>query len=303
MKGRRFVLDTVRALFEWAADTERGNLLPEGFHNPFLRWGRAQDVFVGDQLAEPDITLPMTIRFVQACDAFQLRLFVPLIMFGLRAAEPCLLFREHVDQDWLSVLCIPELDHATKGRRDKRLPLIAELQSFWAILRSNTATGLLFERRSVVEKREMAPLRGASLNEVAKEYRRRCAAAGNPAAVGREQVRDEVIHQAGGLNYDQIEQEFHSIRRRLGWPAQATLKDFRHSFATMLGNSPMAEAYKKYLMGQSPGRAALNAYTHLNQIREQFSTAVHREWPSLLQVITDALQSTGLANSVANGRT
>ena len=37
MKGQGFVLDTVRALFEWAADPERGNLLPDGFRNPFHR--------------------------------------------------------------------------------------------------------------------------------------------------------------------------------------------------------------------------------------------------------------------------
>jgi hypothetical protein len=37
MKGQTFVLDTVRAMLEWAADPDRGNLLPEGFRNPFLR--------------------------------------------------------------------------------------------------------------------------------------------------------------------------------------------------------------------------------------------------------------------------
>jgi hypothetical protein len=40
-------------------------------------------------------------------------------------------------------------------------------------------------------------------------------------------------------------------------------------FATILGSTSTAEAYKKYLMGQAPGRAALNAYTHLNELRPQ----------------------------------
>jgi hypothetical protein len=47
----------------------------------------------------------------------------------------------------------------------------------------------------------------------------------------------------------------------------------------------MAEAYKKYLMGQSPGRAALNAYTHLTQLREQFRAAVAREWPEVIAAV------------------
>ena len=35
MKGQALVLDVVRSMLEWAADPERGNLLPEGFRNPF----------------------------------------------------------------------------------------------------------------------------------------------------------------------------------------------------------------------------------------------------------------------------
>ena len=250
LEGAAFVLDTVRALFEWAVlDDERGNLLPEGFRNPFLRWGRSQDIVRGDQLAEPDITLSMSIEFVQACDPFQLRLFVLLIVFGLRAAEPCLLFREHLDQGWLSVPCIPELEYLTKGRRDKRLPLIADLQPFWATLGGGAATGLPLNAGRL-SKAERRPCFGEFLStNWPKSTGDVVPPSDNPAASGRAQIRDEVIHEAGGLNYDQIEQEFHSVERRLGWPAKATLKDFRHGFATMVGNSPMSEAYKKYLMG------------------------------------------------------
>lgn len=49
MRNTQFVLDAVRALFAWACDPDRGKLLPEGFHNPFLRSGsRASSVALLD---------------------------------------------------------------------------------------------------------------------------------------------------------------------------------------------------------------------------------------------------------------
>ena len=73
----------------------------------------------------PTLLYRWQLVFVENCDVYQLRLFVPIILFGLRAAEPCLLFRERLDSSWLTVACFPEVAHFTKGRRDKRLPLIA----------------------------------------------------------------------------------------------------------------------------------------------------------------------------------
>ena len=157
MKGQAFVTDAVRAMLEWAADPERGNLLPETFRNPFRRRQEPRAVFRGDPLAAPDITVPMAVALVGACDCFQLRLFVPLILFGLRAAEPAWLFHEHLDADWLRVPCIPELSYFTKGRRDKKLPLPESLPRFWDLLRRPAPQGLLYERRAVVAGRAPAP--------------------------------------------------------------------------------------------------------------------------------------------------
>ena len=227
----------------------------------------------------------MTVAFLERCDRYQVRLFVPLILFGLRAAEPCLLFRAHLEPGWLRVCCIPELGYFTKGRRDKRLPLIAELRLFWDWLRDSAAPGPLYQRRSVVEGREPARLREASLADLIREFQARCAPSQARGHAERLRLRARLLQEAGGLSYDHIEQEFRRVARRLGWPAAATLKDFRHAFATMLGNTPMAEPYKKYLMGQSPGKAALNAYTHLTHLREQFQAAVNDAWQALIEAI------------------
>jgi hypothetical protein len=293
MRGQTFVLDTVRALYQWAGDPERGNLLPEGYHNAFLRASGNRSLLHGDLLAQPDITLDMAMVFIMACDRFQLRLFVLMLLFGLRAAEPCFLFREYLAADWLQVPCNSELNYLTKGRRSKRLPLVEELRPFWEALRQGSVHGLLYERRAVIEGRERAPRRGATLAELVTEFQARCAANKSLDAAGRLRLRDLVLREAGAMHYDHVEQEFRRVARRLQWPPQATLKDFRHLFGTTLGNTPMAEAYKKYLLGQSVGRTALMAYTHLNKLQEQYAAAVRREWMPLVEVILQRLVETG----------
>jgi len=290
MTAQSFVLDTVRALFEWASDPERGKLLPEGFRNPFRRLGESRTVLRGDPLADPDITLPMAIDLVHACDQFQLRLFVPLLLFGLRAAEPCLLFVEYLDKEWLRVPCNPDLDYRTKGRRDKRFPLLEELQDFWRDLHGDRGHGLLYVRRSVADGQEQARMCGTAMIDVVAEYRQRCARIPGLKAAQRQKLRDAVIQEAGGLTYDHIQGEFAGLAKQLNWPRQATLKDLRHLFATTMNNATMPEAYRRYLMGQSPGKAAIVAYTHLNELHRHYTEAVRREWQPFIAAIQARVQ-------------
>ncbi len=285
MKGQAFVLDTVRALFEWAADPERGGLLPDGFRNPFRRAGANRSLLQGDPLAQPDITLRMALDLIAACDAWQLRLFAPMLLFGLRAAEPCFLFAEYVKDGWLQVPCNPDLDVKTKGRRSKRFPLPDELNSLWSLLPSEGTMGLLYTRRPVAEGLQRPPLLGQSLSELVEEYRRRCARVDQLSALARRRLRDGVLRDGGGLSYDHIEGEFTNLTRRLGWPATATLKDLRHLFATAMNNAAMPEAYRRYLMGHAPSRAAIVAYTHLHELNRHYAEALHKEWPDLVAAI------------------
>ena len=287
MRSPQFVADAIRALFAWGCDPDRGGLLPDGFRNPFLRSGTRAPVLKGDPLAAPDVTLPMAIDLIRACDAFQLRLFVPLLVFGLRAAEPCVLFADHLHDGWLSVPCIPELGLLTKGRRDKRFPLLEELEPFWDVFRAGKEKGLLLERRAVTEGREKAPLRAVPLPELIREYRSRCEQTNAKSADERVSIRDGVLRDAGGLDYDHIQSEFSKLTNGLGWPTHATLKDLRHLFATTLNNAGVPDGYVRYLMGHAPGKAAVVAYTHLDQLRRHYSTATKQEWAPLLAAINE----------------
>lgn len=284
MKGQRFVLDAARAMFAWAADPERGGLLPEGFRNPFIGKNRVNAV-AADRAIEPDITMPMAIDFIGACDPYQLKLFAPLILLGLRAAEPCFVFHEYRESGWLRVPCNLDLDYRTKGRRDKRFPLLPSMESIWTYVLGDASKGLVLCRRSVFEGREQPPLVGSSLTELVAEFRARCGQSSAVSAAVRREIRDMVLHDAGAVTYDQIEGEFHKIARRLGWPRSATVKDFRHLFSTMTENAGMPNDYRRYFMGQSAGRAPIVTYTHLDQLREQFSRAVENEWRPLIDAL------------------
>lgn len=276
------VFDALRAMFHWAADPERGGLLPDGFRNPFDQAERSIRKAACDLFGEPDITVPMAVDFLQACDDYQLPLFATLIFYGLRAAEPIYLFREHLEGTWLKVNCLPDLDYLTKGRRDKRFPLVPPLDRLLCI---DKGKGLLFPRRGVLQKSKAAPLYGISLVELAEEYRHRSRATSATSAVERLQLREQVLHDAGGLNYDRIEHEFQSVAHRLHWPRAATLKDFRHLFSTCLENSGVPEFYRRYFMGQSPGKSAIVTYTHLNELEKQFSKAADGPLAPMTEVV------------------
>jgi integrase len=115
-------------------------------------------------------------------------------------------------------------------------------------------------------------------------HRLRAQAASDVTAT-RQDFRDAVLRDAGSLTYDHIQGEFQRLARQLKWPREATPKDLRHLFATTMNNAHIPEAYRRYLMGQSPGKAAIVAYTHLNELRRHYAEAVHREWLPLIEKI------------------
>ena len=248
---------------------------------------------------QPDITAAMAVDFIKLCDAFQLRLFGPLVLFGLRAAEPIYLFHEQIEGDWLKVICLPALGYLTKGKRDKRFPIPFCLQNAWGTA-STPGQGLLFTRREASAGCRNVPWCGASLADLCEEFQRRCRRCPELSAAARETIRDQLIRDAGGLNYDQIEHEFQRLARQLGWPRTATPKDLRHLFSTSLENSGVPQFYRRYLMGQSPGRAPIVTYTHLNQLDSQFQKALDQDLAPLVELSTGG-RGTGRAIFPKNG--
>jgi len=208
MRRPDYVLDVARAMYLWAADPDQGKLLPEDFRNPFLRRGRRQRQAPPNQLGEPDITVPMAADFLQACDDYQLRLFAPLVLYGLRPSELCYLFGNPDDRHGLDVVCRPELDYRTKGGRDKRLPLVPPLPELLYGNGKGRPSGLLYLRRCAVEGSGRIRLLASTREELVAEFERRCKQDRVHTAADRRRVRDQVLRDAGGMNYDHIATEF-----------------------------------------------------------------------------------------------
>ncbi len=302
MQATEFVLDTVRAMYAWAGDPARGGRLPDGFQNPFLRRAVPRRRVAVDLTSEPDITAAMAAQFLAACDDYQFRLFFPYVFYGLRAAEPVHLFHEFIEDDWLTVPCIPDLDYTTKGRRNKRLPLLPELKAL--LLRGETNSkpvGLVYQRRAVAAGQERPPLAGMSLADLVAAFEQRRRKAGVMDAFAAAKLRDAVLADVGGTSYDAIQGEFRRVARALEWPTQATLKDFRHLFGTALANGGMPEHERRYLLGHAPGNEAIVTYTHLNKLAEHYRHAIEQELDPALAVLRRRVSECSAPGSDATG--
>jgi hypothetical protein len=157
------------------------------------------------------------------------------------------------------------------------------------------AQGLLFTRRSIFEGQENPPPLGASQTHLADVLEQQLR--GHTGALERQRIRDRLLKAAGAITYDQVEDEFRKLAKKLDWGSQATLKDFRHMFASSLANAGMPEPYRQYLMGHATSSATIAAYTHLNKVGEQYLLVADREWPSLLAVLHDKLRVPQLRRS------
>lgn len=290
VRGQQYVLDVVRGMYQWAADPERGNLLPAGFRNPFAGSRRRTDRQVADPVQHPDIDISMATDLVNSADRFQLSILAPLLLFGLRPAELGWLFREKLDASWLRVACVPELDYMTKGRRDKRFPVPDCLRNLWNHGAATTSC-LLYTNRRVAEGHVRPSSTGNSLAELSTEYRRRIASTGQLTAPRKRRERTVLMRAAGQLEYDHVEREFRKLSKALQWPAAATLKDLRHLFATCLEDSGVPEFYRRYFMGHSLGRAPIVVYTHLTEekLHQHYNHALATELAPIVAAIEGRL--------------
>lgn len=104
-------------------------------------------------------------------------------------------------------------------------------------------------------------------------------------AAAREKTLDAVIKDAGGLTYKCIEGEFKRVAKKLGWPAAATMKDFRHLFNTTMANAGLSLEERAYLMGQAPPKHVNMVYLHLNTLVEKYKNAANEHYTGVLDLL------------------
>ncbi|MEZ6190434.1 MAG: hypothetical protein R3C45_03990 [Phycisphaerales bacterium] len=293
LAGPDYVLSVVRAMYLWAAEPSHGGLLPAAFVNPLLgqvtRRSRRQRPSL---LEAPAVTAEMAAELIRVSDDYQLRLLAPVVFFGLRPSELCLLTREDIQGGFLNVYCVAELDHATKGNLDKRLPLPQSLQQL--LLSDKTPGvrgGLLMQRRPVAGGRKTSRFAGLDKVGLIDAYRCLLSKEKVVTAKTRDTLRKAVIRDAGGVSYKQVYTEFGRLRKKVGWPDTVTLKDLRHLFATFTHDAGMPERYRRFLMGHAPGGEAIVDYTHLAKVREHYDLAVQREFAGVLEALQQRLNA------------
>ena len=143
-KGVRFILETCRSLYGYAA--KKRHLPPYG-ENPFAGLGGkrfriedAKPIFVFDADSE--------LAFFTAADDWAFPIHFTLAKTGIRPGEIIHLLIEDLDLDggWMQIREKPDLGWRIKTRRERAIPLVDELIVVLRYVVSHRTNGLVFLR-------------------------------------------------------------------------------------------------------------------------------------------------------------
>jgi integrase len=219
-KGLRFVLECCRTLFNYAA--KRRHLSPYA-ENPFA--ALEIDRIPIEHTRSVELLTPTQERaLLEACDDWQLPLFLTLILTGLRPGELChLLLPEDLDltTGLLRVRNKPRLGWQVKTRNERDVPLLPVLVEVLHVHLKDRVSGPVFVRRCF-----RSTFRSWESNQIGleKELERRLAAQEIETdqavdRVGRLRLARGLWRQMGALREDRVRQEFMRLTRRIGLPA------------------------------------------------------------------------------------
>ncbi len=291
-KGIRFILETCRAMYGFAA--KKRHLPPYG-ENPFAGLGGkkfriedAKPVFVFDADSE--------LAFLQAADAWSFPLHFTLAKTGIRPGEAIHLLIEDLDleQGRMFIRNKPELGWHIKTGRERTVPLIEELVDVLRRVVAGRRGGPVFLRERF--SAHSCPLAQAS--------RRGLAAAVENRIANEEQVTTEALprlrraaiarsvwRDAGATKADRIRQSFIRIAAAAGLTDATCPKSWRHTFATLLQDANVDPLIRQITLGHAPAGGADGAlgmtsiYTHTRPEtqRREICRAL-RVWPRSLEL-------------------
>jgi len=289
-KGIRFILETCRALFGFAA---RKRHLPPYGENPFAGLGgkkfRVEDakpVFVFDQATE--------LRLLQAADDWSFPINFVLAKTGVRVGELVHLLVEDVDLEggWLQINNKPELGWRIKTGRQRAVPLIDEVVSVFRRVIGGRTAGVVFRKEKF--RAEDCPLGDASSQRLTREVDRRVTAAENGAALpmnrmAEAQLARTVWRDAGAASSDRIRCSFTRLTTALGLENATCPKSWRHTFATLLQDANVDPLVRQLVLGhavtsgrESPlGMTSVYTHTRPETLRREIFRALGL-WPAAL---------------------
>lgn len=255
-KGVRYILETCRALFNYAGKRRH---LPPYAENPFA-------ILEVDRIPVEQ-TRPITLftpeeerAFLEACDDWQFPVFLTLMLTGLRPGELThLLLPDDLDLEGavLRVRNKPKFGWRVKTRNERDIPLLPVLVDVLRWHLGQRSSGPVFRRRKF--RRGCEPrLSGLNSAQLESELARRIAC--RETATERHLSRREQLQEArilwrdhGAIKTDRIRIEFMRLTSKIGLATTTAPKLLRHLFATGLQEANTDPLVRNELMGHSPG--------------------------------------------------
>jgi integrase len=304
-KGVTYILETCRAMFNYAAKRRH---LPPYAENPFSAL-EIDRIPVQDRrpvvLFDPD----QQRRFLEACDDWQLPLFLTLMLTGLRPGELThLLLPDDLDLDHgvLRVRNKPRLGWQVKTRNERDIPLIPILL---AILRHHVngrTSGPVFMRRRFCVPGPEDRMMGITGLEL--EFQKGIEAEQEGGSGPLRQKRWIGLHRRlwrkiGAVREDRVRTEFMRLTAEISMPECTAPKMLRHLFATALQEGRVDPLIRNELMGHvasgersaGHGLAMTAVYTHTRpETRRQQLEAALAHCPAVVVAQTWLLRKSSL---------
>jgi len=297
-KGVRFILETCRSLYRFAA---RRRHLPPYCENPFseiaslkIHEDEAKSVFVFDERTEQE--------FLEAADEWGFPIHLTLAKAGIRPGEAARLLIEDVDLDggWLHVRGKPELGWRVKTRRERAVPMVAELVQVLRRTIGGRLAGPVFLRPRF--RRVAGPFANQHREQMTAVCRERTQA--RERELGRSLSREETAGVAqtawrdwGAIEADDIRRSFLRIATAIGRDSLTCPKSWRHTFATLLQDANVDPLIRQLTMGHAPSRNGKDAlgmtsvYTHTRpETQKREIDRAMRLWPNSLQLALNRAQ-------------
>jgi integrase len=243
--------------------------------------------------------------FFEACDVWQLPIFLTLALTGIRPGELThLLLPDDLDlvEGWLHVHNKPQLGWQVKTRHERSIPLVPELVAVLQQVIGSRACGPVFQRRRFAVRGEVPKLNGLTGEALSHEIEQRVST--TERVSGKAISRDQRVRicktfwvELGAVREDRIRSQFMQLTRRIGLASVTTPKLFRHGFATLLQDANVDPLIRNQLMGHAPsggvgrsvgGLAMTAVYTHtrpetmrrqlFNALANQTAWSIAKKW-------------------------
>jgi integrase len=270
-KGVKYILETCCAMFTYAL--KRRHMSPYA-ENPFT-------TVAVDRLPVEEVR-PVVLfsaaqerAFFEACDGWQLPLFLTLALTGLRPGELThLLLPDDLDLDAavVRVRNKPKLGWQVKTRAEREVPLVPVLVVVLRRHLDGRTRGPVFRRRRY-DLGGMSVLGAATEASLERELLARVARREDETGSPRERaarlaVAATVWRDAGAVREDRVRLEFLRLTKAVGIAGATAPKLLRHQFATALQDANVDPLIRNQLMGHAPaagrggGLGMTAVYTH-----------------------------------------